>query len=121
MYLKNSVSENKNVQDSVEDTKYILFQINQDMAFSAGGFAMASEFMSEKDIGKYIQEKIKTAKMQGKQELVLISGDIQKELFLQDGIEEICTAMQKLMEPGDRILKHPKSQRSGGLTIQYKL
>lgn len=82
---------------------------------------MASEFMSERDIGKYIQEKIMKAKRGGEQEIVLISGDIQNELFLKDGLEEICTAMQKLMEPGDEVLRRPKSQRTTGLTIKYKL
>lgn len=82
---------------------------------------MASEFMSERDVGKYIQEKIIKAKRAGEQELVLISGDIQNELFLKDGLEEICTAMQKLMEPGDEILRRPKSLRTTGLMIKYKL
>ena len=58
-----------------------------------------SDLMSERDVGKYIQEKILSAKKRGETEITLISGDIQKELFLQDGLEEICIAMQKLAEP----------------------
>ena len=58
---------------------------------------MASEFMSERDVGKYIQEKLLKAKKGGAAEVTLVSGDIQEELFLKDGLEEICTAMQKLM------------------------
>ena len=42
---------------------------------------MASEFMSERDVGKYIQEKILSAKKRGETEITLVSGDIQKELF----------------------------------------
>lgn len=80
-----------------------------------------SEFMSERDIGKYIQEKILQAKQAGEKEVVLVSGQIQEELFLKDGLEEICTAMQKLMEPEDEILRRPKSLRTAGLAIRYKL
>ena len=82
---------------------------------------MASEFMSERDVGKYIQEKILSAKKRGETEITLVSGDIQKELFLQDGLEEICTAMQKLAEPGDEILRRPKSLSTAGLAIKYHL
>ena len=80
-----------------------------------------SEFMSERDIGKYIQEKILQAKKDGESEVVLVSGQIQEELFLKDGLEEICAAMQKLMEPGDEVLPRPKSPRTAGLAIRYKL
>ena len=45
-----------------------------------------SDLMSERDVGKYIQEKILSAKKRGETEITLISGDIQKELFLQDGL-----------------------------------
>ena len=82
---------------------------------------MASEFMSERDVGKYIQEKLLKAKKGGAAEVTLVSGDIQEELFLKDGLEEICTAMQKLMEPGDEMLRRPKSLRTRGLTIRYHL
>ena len=76
-----------------------------------------SDLMSERDVGKYIQEKILSAKKRGETEITLISGDIQKELFLQ----EICIAMQKLAEPGDEILRRPKSLRTTGLAIKYHL
>ena len=80
-----------------------------------------SEFMSERDVGKYIQEKILSAKKRGESAITLVSGDIQKELFLQDALEEICKAMQKLAEPGDEILRRPKSLRTAGLAIKYHL
>ena len=80
-----------------------------------------SDLMSERDVGKYIQEKILSAKKRGETEITLISGDIQKELFLQDGLEEICIAMQKLAEPGEEILRRPKSLRTTGLAIKYHL
>ena len=67
-----------------------------------------SDLMSERDVGKYIQEKILSAKKRGETEITLISGDIQKELFL-------------LAEPGDEILRRPKSLRTTGLAIKYYL
>ena len=44
-----------------------------------------SDLMSEHDVGKYIQEKILSAKKRGETEITLISGDIQKELFCRTG------------------------------------
>ena len=78
-----------------------------------------SDLMSERDVGKYIQEKILSAKKRGETEITLISGDIQKELFLQDGLEEICIAMQKLAEPGMKFCAAPRAcaQRALPLNI----
>ena len=79
------------------------------------------EKMTTDDIRNYIQEQKRIAKMAGKNELVLRSGDVHKDLGLKQRHPQVCNAMRYCMNPGDVILYQPPKGNGTTLRILYKL
>ncbi len=79
------------------------------------------EKMTTDDIRDYIQDQKRIAKMAGKSEIVLRSGDVHNELGLKQRHPQVCNAMRYCMNPGDIILYQPPKGNGTTLRIQYKL
>lgn len=79
------------------------------------------EKMTTDDIRDYIQEQKRIAKMAGKSELVLRSGDVHNDLGLKQRHPQVCNAMRYCMNSGDIILYQPPKGNGTTLRIQYKL
>ena len=77
--------------------------------------------MTTDDIRNYIQEQMRKAKMAGKSELVLRSGDVHNDLGLKQRHPQVCNAMRSCMNTGDVILYQPPKGNGTTLRIQYKL
>ena len=77
--------------------------------------------MTTNDIREYIQEQKKFAKMAGKSELVLRSGDVHNDLGLSQRHPQVCNAMRSCMNLGDVILYQPPKGNGTTLRILYKL
>ena len=77
--------------------------------------------MTTDDIRDYIKEQKRIAKMEGKSELVLRSGDVHNDLLLKQRHPQVCNAMKSCMNPGDIILYQPPKGNGTTLRIQYKL
>lgn len=77
--------------------------------------------MTTQEIREYIQQLKNTAKSQGKNSLVLRSGDIHKDLRLKDRMPPVCDAMYQMMLDGDKILHTTPSGKSSTIEIQYFL
>ena len=71
------------------------------------------------DIRQYIMELKKVAKNDGKPFIILISGDIHKELKLKSAMPQVCNAMRQSMNDGDIILHTTPSGNSSTIEIQY--
>ena len=79
------------------------------------------EKMTTDDIRDYIQEQKRIAKMAGKNELILRSGDVHNDLGLKQRHPQVCNAMRSCMNSGDIILYQPPKGNGTTLRIQYKL
>ena len=79
------------------------------------------EKMTTDDIRSYIQEQKEIAKLAGKSELVLRSGDVHNDLGLKQRHPQVCNAMRSCMNSGDVILYQPPKGNGTTLRIQYKL
>ena len=83
--------------------------------------ANAEDKMTTDDIRDYIQEQKSIAKMAGKSELVLRSGDVHNDLGLKQRHPQVCNAMRTCMNAEDVILYQPPKGNGTTLRIQYKL
>ena len=79
------------------------------------------EKMTTDDIRDYIQEQKRIAKMAGKNELILRSGDVHNDLGLKQRHPQVCNARRSCMNSGDIILYQPPKGNGTTLRIQYKL
>ena len=79
------------------------------------------EKMTTDDIRCYIQKQKEIAKMAGKSELVLRSGDVHNDLGLKQRHPQVCNAMRQCMNSGDVILYQPPKGNGSTLRIEYKL
>ena len=79
------------------------------------------EKMTTNDIREYIQEQKKIAKLAGKTELILRSGDIHNDLGLKQSHPPVCNAMRSCMNLEDIILYQPPKGNGTTLRILYKL
>ena len=79
------------------------------------------EKMTTDDIRCYIQKQKEIAKMAGKSELVLRSGDVHNDLGLKQRHPQVCNAMRQCMNSGDAILYQPPKGNGTTLRIEYKL
>ncbi|MBR5524598.1 MAG: hypothetical protein IKU51_04960 [Clostridia bacterium] len=79
------------------------------------------EKMTTDDIRGYIQKQKEIAKMAGKSELVLRSGDVHNDLGLKQRHPQVCNAMRHCMNSGDVILYQPPKGNGTTLRIEYKL
>lgn len=69
------------------------------------------------DIKKYILKKIEAST----EDIVIISGEIHKELPLKNSMPMVCNAMYAVMQDGDQILEASPKGRSSTLKIKYKV
>lgn len=77
--------------------------------------------MSTQQIREHIQEVKAKAKESGKTSIILVSGDIHKELELKNTMPSVCNAMKQCMEAGDVVLHTTPSGNSSTIKIEYKL
>ena len=69
----------------------------------------------------YIQGCKRMSFESGYDNLILRSGDVQKDLGVSNRVPSICMAMRYCMQPGDVVLEEPPSGLSTRLTIKYDL
>lgn len=77
--------------------------------------------MTIKEICQYIEELKVIAKERGEKELVLVSGNIHKDLGLKNRMPQACNAMYQCMKNGDKIVHATPSGYSSTIQIKYKL
>ena len=77
--------------------------------------------ISTRDIKDYINECKKIARDNGKDCLVLIAGDIHREMKLKSAMPMVCNAMRQCMDIADIVLYETASGYSSTLKIEYKL
>ena len=77
--------------------------------------------MSVDEICRYIQNIKVAARAKGQHTLVLRSGDIHKDLKLDNRMPSVCRAMYRCMNSGDVILHTTPKGFSSTIEIQYKL
>ena len=73
------------------------------------------------DIRQHILELKKVAKDEGKQFIILKSGDIHKELNLKSAMPQVCNAMRQSLNEGDVVLHTTPSGNSSTIEIQYNI
>ncbi len=73
------------------------------------------------EVAEYISVKLSDAKLRGDKSVILISGEIHKELGLVSRMPTVCSAMRKLMKDGDTILHSPPKGNGSRLIIEYFL
>ena len=77
--------------------------------------------ISTRDIKDYINECKKIARNNGKDCLVLVAGDIHREMKLKSAMPMVCNAMRQCMDIEDIVLYETASGYSSTLKIEYKL
>ena len=75
--------------------------------------------ISTDDIRQHILELKTAAKDEGKNFIILKSGDIHKELGLKSAMPQVCNAMRQSMNEGDIVLHTTPSGNSSTIEIQY--
>lgn len=73
------------------------------------------------DIRQYIESVLQEAKMRGADYIVLVSGEIHKQMGLRNRIPAVCRIMYEKMMPGDEILHTTPSGKSSTIKIRYAL
>ena len=73
------------------------------------------------DIRQHILELKMAAKDEGKNFIILKSGDIHKVLGLKSAMPQVCNAMRQSMNEGDIILHTTPSGNSSTIEIQYNV
>lgn len=76
--------------------------------------------MTTKEICQYIEELKVIAKERGEKELVLVSGNVHKDLGLKNRMPQVCNAMYQCMRSGDKIVHTTPSGYSSTIEIEYK-
>lgn len=77
--------------------------------------------ISTRDIKDYINECKKSARANGKNGIVLVAGDIHREMKLKSAMPMVCNAMRQCMDAKDVVLHETASGYSSTLKIEYKL
>jgi hypothetical protein len=73
------------------------------------------------DVRQYIEKLLQEAKLQGKDYIDLVSGDIHKQMGMRNSMPQVCNIMYKKMMPGDEILHTTPSGKSSTIKIRYDL
>lgn len=73
------------------------------------------------EIRKYVIERVEYFRVHGAGSVVLVSGDIHRELGLRNRMPMVCGAMYHLMKSGDEILHTTPSGYSSTIKIEYQL
>ncbi len=89
---------------------------------------VASESVFKKYIGastgeieQHIRQLINEAKEKGAKELVLVSGNIHRDMGLKSRLPSVCSAMYQVMKAGDEILFRTPSGKSSTIKIRYNI
>ena len=77
--------------------------------------------ISTGDIRDYINDCKMIARDAGNDSLVLVAGDIHREMKLKSAMPMVCNAMRQCMETKDIVLYETASGYSSTLKIKYKL
>ena len=77
--------------------------------------------VSTGDIRDYINECKNFAQNKGKSSIVLLAGDVHRELKLKSAMPMVCNAMRQCMNDEDTVLYETASGYSSTLKIEYKL
>ena len=83
--------------------------------------AISSNKVSTADIRAYIEGCKTSARIQNKDVLVLVAGDVHKELQLKSAMPMVCNAMRQCMLAEDVVLYETASGYSSTLKIEYKV
>ena len=75
--------------------------------------------ISTDDIRRYIHDLKAESKSNGKEFIILISGDIHKKLNLKSAMPQVCNAMMQSMNEGDTVLHTTPSGMSSTIEIKY--
>ncbi len=94
------------------ETRLLVIEPNAKFAGSQQGSA---------EIRQYILEVFKKAKISGEDTYTLVSGNIHREMGLQNKMPSVCNVMYQLMHPGDEILHTTPSGKSSTIKILYHL
>lgn len=76
---------------------------------------------STDDIRQHILKLKTSAKDEGKNSIILKSGDIHKALGLKSAMPQVCNAMRQTMNEGDILLHTTPSGNSSTIEIQYNV
>ena len=71
------------------------------------------------DIRQYINEQKLYAKNEGKEFIILKSGDIHRELNLKSALPQVCNAMRQSMRDDDMVIHTTPSGNSSTIEIKY--
>ena len=77
--------------------------------------------ITTKDIRDHIAILKEDARAKGQRTLVLVSGELHKELNLKSRMPIVCNAMRQSMQTGDVILHTTPSGNSSTIEIKYHL
>ena len=77
--------------------------------------------ITTKDIRDHIAILKEEARAKGQHTLVLVSGELHKELNLKSRMPIVCNAMRQSMQTGDMILHTTPSGNSSTIEIEYHL
>ncbi len=72
-------------------------------------------------IREIVSEKLRSARTRGDDFCVLISGDIHKEMKLENRMPAVCSVMKQLMGPNDQILHTTPKGNISTIKINYQL
>lgn len=73
------------------------------------------------EVAEYIVRLKENARDEGRQYLDLVCLDIHRAFNLQNRHPLVCSAMRKVMDKNDRVLRSTKSQSSSTYTVRYYL
>ena len=77
--------------------------------------------MDTRTIKNYIQSLKDDARKNGDSTIILISGNIHKDLGLKNCMPMVCNAMRQCMESNDIVLHTTPKGQSSTIKIEYKL
>ncbi|MBR5135049.1 MAG: hypothetical protein IKV35_05570 [Clostridia bacterium] len=77
--------------------------------------------ISTGDIRDYIEKCKAVARCNGNSSLVLVAGDIHRDLKLKSSMPMVCNAMRQCMHTDDLVVYETASGYSSTLKIEYKL
>lgn len=73
------------------------------------------------EIKQYIVQLLKEAKESGAKQIILVSGEIQRMMGVQNCMPSVCSAMYQAMNSKDEILNTTPSGKSSTIKIKYYL
>ena len=73
------------------------------------------------DVRDYLQRLFDKDRALGKKTVVLVSGDIEKDLGWSKRLPMVCQAMYSMMQSNDVVLHTTPSGKSSTIKIEYRL